>query len=67
MIFSAPIKNKRLKLFFNIIILDYQFALIITLFLNVLKINVLKIMFESDIQTFVKDYIEFFRVATTYK
>ena len=67
MIFSAPIKNKRLKLFFNIFILDYQFALIITLFLNVLKINVLKIMFESDIQTFVKDYIEFFRVATTYK
>ena len=67
MIFSAPIKDKRLKLFFNIFILDYQFALIITLFLNVLKINVLKIMFESDIQTFVKDYIEFFRVATTYK
>ena len=67
MIFSAPIKNKRLKLFFNIFILDYQFALIITLFINVLKINVLKIMFESDIQTFVKDYIELFRVATTYK
>ena len=67
MIFSAPIKDKRLKLLVNILILDYQFALIITLFLNVLKINVLKIMFESDIQTFVKDYIEFFRVATTYK
>ena len=67
MIFSAPIKDKRLKLLVNILILDYQFALIITLFLNVLKINVLKIMFESDIQTFVNDYIEYFRVATTYK